>query len=112
MHRVWIVEATVAKGKRHIYAKRVFYIDEDSWNILVSDKYDNSGELWRVAFGYPVVASEIPTFAGAAYVHVDLKKNGYYFALNTLESKSGWDFTQAQQDAKFFTPAALRRRGK
>lgn len=112
LHRVWVVEATVAEGKRHIYGKRVFYIDEDTWNILASDKYDNSGELWRVAFSYPVVAPEVPTTAGAAYVHVDLKKNGYYLAFNTLESSSGWDYTQPQQDAKFFTPAALRRRGR
>ena len=112
LHRVWVVEATVAEGKRHIYARRVFYIDEDTWNILVSDKYDNSSELWRVAFAYPVVAPEVPTTAGAAYVHVDLKKNGYYLAFNTLESNKGWDYTQPQQDAKFFTPAALRRRGR
>ena len=112
LHRVWVVEATVAEGKRHIYAKRVFYIDEDSWNILVSDKYDNSGELWRVAFAYPVVAPEVPTMAGASYVHVDLKKNGYYFAFNTLESSAGWDYSQPQQEAKYFTPAALRRRGR
>ena len=112
LHRVWVVEATLAEGKRHIYAKRVFYIDEDTWNIMVSDKYDNSGSLWRVAFSYPVVAPDVPTTAGASYVHVDLKKNGYYYALNTLETKSGWDYTQPQKDPKFFTPAALRRRGK
>jgi hypothetical protein len=58
------------------------------------------------------VAPEVPTTAGAAYVHVDLKKNGYYYAFNTLETKSGWDFTQPLRNPKFFTPAALRRRGK
>ena len=30
LHRVWVVEATLKEGKRHIYAKRVFYVDEDS----------------------------------------------------------------------------------
>jgi hypothetical protein len=26
--------ATLKSGKRHIYSKRVFYIDEDSWTAL------------------------------------------------------------------------------
>ena len=31
LHRVWVVEATLKEGKRHIYHKRILYIDEDSW---------------------------------------------------------------------------------
>ena len=30
LHRVWVVEATLREGKRHVYSKRVFYLDEDS----------------------------------------------------------------------------------
>ena len=111
LHRVWVVEATVKPDKRHIYAKRVFYIDEDTWCILASDKYDGNGNLWRVAFGYPLFAPEYPLTGGASYVHVDLKKNGYYYAAGTL-GNTGWDLTQKAPDAKFFTPAALRRRGR
>ena len=32
-HRVWVVEATLKPEFRHIYQKRVFFIDEDSWQI-------------------------------------------------------------------------------
>jgi len=46
-HRVWVVEATLKAGKRHVYAKRTFYIDEDSWQIAHTDEYDGRGELWR-----------------------------------------------------------------
>ena len=49
LHRVWVVEATLKPGMRHVYAKRVFYVDEDSWNLLVEDVYDGRGKLWRVA---------------------------------------------------------------
>ncbi len=48
LHRVWVVEATLKKGMRHIYAKRVFFIDEDSWTVVHADQYDGRGELWRV----------------------------------------------------------------
>src|SRR3546814_8151734 len=29
LHRVWVVEATLKPGKRHVYAKRRFYLDEE-----------------------------------------------------------------------------------
>ena len=47
LHRVWIVEATLREGKRHVYSKRTFYLDEDSWMALASDEYDGRGQLYR-----------------------------------------------------------------
>ncbi len=46
LHRVWVVEATLKPGKRHIYAKRTYYLDEDSWVALASDEYDARGQLF------------------------------------------------------------------
>ncbi|MFY0727310.1 DUF1329 domain-containing protein [Pseudomonas sp. NFX15] len=51
-HRVWVVDATLKPGKRHIYSKRTFYIDEDSWTILASDEYDTRGQLYRGGFAH------------------------------------------------------------
>ena len=48
LHRVWVVEGTLKQGQRHIYSKRVYYIDEDSWAALASDEYDMRGNLYRV----------------------------------------------------------------
>ena len=48
LHRVWVVEATLKAGQKHIYGKRTFYLDEDSWNVLEEDSYDTRGNLWRV----------------------------------------------------------------
>lgn len=45
LHRVWVVEATLRKGFSHPYAKRRFYFDEDSWQILAADIYDKDGVL-------------------------------------------------------------------
>jgi hypothetical protein len=47
-HRVWVVEATLKAGSKHIYGKRVFHFDEDSWALLIEDCYDNRGAIWRV----------------------------------------------------------------
>ena len=113
LHRVWVVEATVKDGHRHVYAKRRFYVDEDTWNIMVTDKYDGNGNLWRVGFSYPVVASEMPLTGGGSYVHVDLKKNGYYLAFTSLgKGRKGTDFSQTPPKASYYTAGALRRRGR
>ena len=47
LHRVWVVDATLKPGTSHIYSRRTFYIDEDSWQILAIDQYDGRGQLWR-----------------------------------------------------------------
>lgn len=49
LHRVWMVEAKLKPGQSHIYGRRVFYLDEDSWSILAEDAYSTRGDLWRVA---------------------------------------------------------------
>ncbi|MHC8293511.1 DUF1329 domain-containing protein [Pseudomonas sp. LB3P58] len=51
-HRVWVVEGTLKSGARHIYAKRRFYLDEDSWTALASDQYDARGQLYRGSFAF------------------------------------------------------------
>lgn len=48
LHRVWQVEATLKAGQKHIYGKRVYLLDEDSWQIVWEDTYDTRGQLWKV----------------------------------------------------------------
>ena len=111
LHRVWVVEGTVKDGKRHMYQKRVQYVDEDSWNILASDKYDGNGNLWRVSFYYPVVATEVPLTGAGVFTNIDLKKNGYYI-MNLVADGKGFAFNGKAHKASYFTPAAVRRRGR
>ncbi|MEC8103075.1 MAG: DUF1329 domain-containing protein, partial [Pseudomonadota bacterium] len=69
-HRVWVVEGTLKDGKRHVYSKRVFYIDEDTWGISVADQYDMNGELWRVSMAYMKTYYELPvTWTGMDVFH-------------------------------------------
>ena len=60
LHRVWVVEATLKEGKRHIYAKRMFYIDEDSWAAVASDQYDARGALFRSGFLHTSPCTTLP----------------------------------------------------
>lgn len=60
LHRVWVVEATVAPGKRHAVPKRRYYFDEDSWLIALVDGFDTEGKLWRTSQVTPFVAPSVP----------------------------------------------------
>ncbi len=48
LHRVWVVEANLKPGISHIYKRRTFFVDEDSWQIAAVDCYDKRDQLWRV----------------------------------------------------------------
>lgn len=108
-HRVWVVEATLKPGLRHIYSKRVLYLDEDSWETLLADNYDQRGQLWRVYHGYATQYYQVPaTYAELAAWH-DLNARRYTaFGLKNGLEPSMFNVKLDQAD---FTPDALRRAG-
>ena len=48
MRRQWVVEGNLKGNARHIYAKRVLRMDEDSNQMSAGEMYDGRGELWRI----------------------------------------------------------------
>jgi len=60
LHRVWVVEATLKKDKRHAVPKRVVYYDEDSWGTLIMDGWDAQGKLWHTSLSLPFVVGDLP----------------------------------------------------
>ncbi|HVL00414.1 MAG TPA: DUF1329 domain-containing protein [Dongiaceae bacterium] len=71
-HRVWVVEATLKEGKRHIYNKRRFYLDEDSWVALASDEYDARGQLYRGSYAFPTQSYDKAIFDSTPHMVYDL----------------------------------------
>ena len=110
LHRVWVVDATLKDGIRHLYKRRTFYIDEDSWQIVAEDIYDARDELWRVAEGHPINYYDVPNLWTTLEVFVDTQAGRYLaLGLNNEQSKT-YDF-RAEYDTKDFSPSALRRSG-
>lgn len=109
-HRVWVVEATLKEEFRHVYQKRVFYIDEDSWQVHVADMYDNRGDLYRVAVAHGVNYYDVPTHWSTLDVYHDLNSRRY-LAIGLDNEESMYDFS-IKMDDRDFTPQALRREGK
>ncbi len=110
LHRVWKVEATLKEGARHLYTKRTFYVDEDSWQIAMADHYDNRGELWRVSEGHPLQFVNANTPWYVSNVNYDLFSGRYLLELNN-EEKKPFNFG-VELKRKSFTAAAIRRKGK
>ncbi|MDH3590056.1 MAG: DUF1329 domain-containing protein, partial [Gammaproteobacteria bacterium] len=109
LHRVWVVEATLKDGMRHQYKRRTFYIDEDSWQILVVDIYDNRDELWRVSEGHGINYYDVKNFWTTLELNYDLQ-SGRYLAFG-LDNESGMYDLSARISKEEFTTGALRRAG-
>ena len=111
LHRVWVVEATLKEGERHIYPRRTLYFDEDSWNVLVHDMYDDKGQLWRTAHRYAKLYWEGPVLAESNEVHHDLVSRRYNVVTMMGEYDGPYDYSQDKPGESFFTPANVRKMG-
>ncbi|HBO1213544.1 TPA: DUF1329 domain-containing protein [Pseudomonas aeruginosa] len=111
LHRVWVVEGTLKPNARHIYSKRVLFLDEDSWGAAVVDQYDGRGDLWRVSMAYLKNFYDLPTTWSALDVFHDLQARRYYVQNLDNEETQTVDFAQPIPKDAYFMPSALRFRG-
>jgi len=109
-HRVWVVDAVVKSGSRHIYKRRTFYIDEDSWQVMAVDCYDNRDQIWRVQEGHSINYYDQPSFWTTLELTIDLQSKRYLaIGLNNEEPNTYiFDANLTQSD---FSIGALRRAG-
>jgi len=108
-HRVWVVEATLKPDAKHLYARRTFYVDEDSWQILAVDQYDSRGQLWRVSEAHCINYYDVLTFWSTLEVHTDLQA-GRYLAIGLDNENEMYDFS-ITRDPGDYSPDSLRRSG-
>lgn len=111
LHRVWVVDATLKEGARHIYKRRTFYIDEDSWQALAIDQYDNRDQLWRVSEGHAINYYEVPVLWTTVDTVYDLQSGRYIAVGMNNEEVFTYDYS-AELSARNFTTGALRRNGR
>jgi hypothetical protein len=109
-HRVYVVEGTLKPTAKHVYSKRVYYIDEDSWYIMLADLYDGHNQLWRTHTNYTINFYDVPVMTTVALEYGDLQARRYavtgLFGQDPVPTYTGSDLKVAD-----FTPDALRRGG-
>lgn len=107
LHRVWVVEATLKPGFRHVYAKRVFFWDEDMPMAGSSENYDAGGKLYRMThmIAFPYYDHELGG-NGEGSIYLDLQTGAWAVQALPPGEGNGWHFTPAKDD-RFFSPEAL-----
>lgn len=111
LHRVWVIEANLKPGKRHLYPRRVFYLDEDSWRGLASDQYDARGQLYRVGFVYMTPSYEIPCPYGDVFTYNDMVTDSYLINALNVTGKKGAKFGHKPFAPNNWTPDSLASEG-
>lgn len=109
LHRVWVVDATLKPGKRHIFSRRTYFVDEDSWQILAVDGYDGQGKIWYYSEASNINYYEVPVIWATKETHHDLKSGRYISGLLDNEMKPfNFGYQSAPTD---YTPQDLRNTG-
>lgn len=111
LHRVWVLQGDLKPGYRHLYKKRVIYMDEDSWHGVMADTYDNRGQLWRVGMVNYFYAYEMQAYHAGVAVYHDLDAGAYIADRLVNEQPDGEKLNQGGLAPADFSPDAARRGG-
>ena len=110
-HRVHVVEAKLKAGTRHVYARRVMYLDEDAKVISAAENYDGRGQLWRVQELPMASAYHVPHCGTAAMEVVYDVLSGRYLALSMRAEEPPVNFFADELNEARYTPEAIRSLG-
>ena len=111
LRRVWVLEATLKEGYRHLYGKRVLFLDEDTGHAVMSDFYDARGNLWQQGLiNYYYAFDSNAWHAGTAFYH-DLIGGGYVAYNLFQERPKGPVLNKGDMNPSMFTPEATRNAG-
>lgn len=111
LHRVWVVEANLKRGARHVYLKRRFYIDEDSWHIVLVESFDGRGDLWRVGILNTVYDFAVQGFVARAQMFHDVQSGGY-IAMRLVNNTAPARLMDSPKGESYYSPANLRKLGR
>ncbi len=110
-HRVWEVVGSLKKAFRHVYARRVFYIDEDTQGIVATEIYDGRNQLWRVQ-ELGGGAHYVEQLCGGPGDTVYDLMVGRYLMIGLINEEKPIDYKANHLEAGRYTPANIRRLGR
>ena len=79
LHRVWVVEGTLAPGAHHVAPRRRLYIDEDTWLVVYAESWDEDGKFWKFGEATMLVLPKLPAVIGGSTFVYDLLQGGYCY---------------------------------
>lgn len=112
LHRVWVIEAYLKEGVRHIYKKRRIYADEDTWLAFMSESFDNQDMLWRVNWVAYMYSQESGTFHRTVSLYHNLTSGAYEATYLANEAGENWWRINTPMKKQEFSPQAAARAGQ
>ncbi len=112
LHRVWVIEANLKEGLRHIYKRRVIYADEDTWLAVWGDNFDGQDQLWRVGMVGYFYSQEAQAFHRGVSIYHDLTSKSYEATYLTNERGDDWWRLNLPMSPRDFSPDAAARAGQ
>lgn len=111
LHRVWVVEANNKPEQRHTFKKRTIYFDEDTWNIVAIDDYDQQGKLLQFQEGHLIQYTNVlaTTTQPEVIYHFD---SGRYFVTAMSNEDKPYDNTVTLKDSDFEADTVQKRTSK
>jgi hypothetical protein len=105
LHRVWVVEATLHPGERNVLARRMLYVDEDTWTVGVVDSWDGNENIYKLGMNANCVYPNLPGTILFMPLVYDLQK-GDYTATGGPGGEGGvWSFKPSPMS--LFEPEAM-----
>jgi len=108
MHRVWALEGTLKAGSRHVVPKRTLYIDEDTWQIVMSDQWDAKGQFWKFIQLMNFVAPHQPGIMQGPTLTYNVQAKAY--TVFNVPTRGG-GISYKQVDPAMISPQALEAGG-
>ncbi|MES2869624.1 MAG: DUF1329 domain-containing protein [Pseudomonadota bacterium] len=112
LRRVWVLEGKLKEGYRHIYSKRVIYLDEDTWAGTLADNYDARGTIWKHAMSNYYHHPDAQLAISGVQLFYDLASKQYTAYGLTNEERKGPIMNNLKLTADMYTPDALRASGR
>jgi hypothetical protein len=110
LHRVWVVEAALKAGQRHQAPKGVYYLDEDTWQAMLGDRWDANGQLWKTTWNFNYLMPDFPGTVQQTFGFYDLLSGQAYIS-NVLNDKSFHHRPTARWPDTMFTGEGLAAQG-
>lgn len=106
LHRVWVVEANLKPGMRHVAPKSKYYLDEDTWAAVLGDRWDAKGQLWKTVWQLPIMMPDVPATTAIAFGFYDLT-SGTWFANGIVNEKQNQYRIMPRYPDSTFSPDSL-----
>ena len=106
VHRVLMVEASLKDAFSHEFPSRIFYLDEDSYQILLAEHYDEFGELSVFSEAHPINYYQVPTVLPTLEVYYDFINQRY--SVRGLDNQFDPYEFEIPENEECLTPQRLR----